>query len=206
MNQKYIVKCKKEKEVWRDIPGYEGLYKISDLSTIKSLDRITIKSNGVTQKNKGIILNQYNTKNMPYYVVSLSKNGKVKPFDVHKLMAISFMNHPLKGSKKVIDHINKNKLDNRLVNLQIITNRQNTVKGLICENNKVDSVGVKMVGRKFISSIRPTGQRQIRLGSFSTEKDASNTYQIALRKILSNEDFCIKSEMTNKEWVEYLLK
>ena len=68
-------------EVWKAISGYEGLYEVSDLGNIRSLDRvIKSKHNGTTVK-KGRILTPFYEERKGYYQVKLSKNGKNTPKD-----------------------------------------------------------------------------------------------------------------------------
>ena len=102
------------KEIWKSIPGYEGLYEVSNLGNVKSLIR-----------NR--ILNP--SKECGYLKTTLSNKTK-KKFAVHQLVAMAFLNHIPCGHKLVIDHKNENKLDNRSVNLQIVTNKQNIVKSI----------------------------------------------------------------------------
>lgn len=107
-------------EIWKDIPGYEEYYQVSNLGRVKSfkLKKITI-------------LKQYkNTNN--YLVVTLhnkKKHFNPKKISVHLLVAMAFLNHkPNKTNEIVVDHINNIRFDNRLENLQLITNRENNSK------------------------------------------------------------------------------
>lgn len=103
-------------EFFIDIKSYEGHYKISNMGNILSL-----KNN--TSKIIKPIIDAYG-----YYFVNLSKNGIVQVLKVHQLMAINFLNHKPGGYKIIVDHINNNSLDNRLENLQVITQRKNASK------------------------------------------------------------------------------
>lgn len=109
------------KEKWIDIPGYDGIYQISDLGNVKSL-----------KYNKEIILKPAISGG--YYNVVLSKNNIKKTFKIHQLMAIAFFNHTL-GHKLVIDHKDSNKLNNNINNLSIISHRDNSRK----EKNRIKS-------------------------------------------------------------------
>lgn len=105
-----------EKEIWKDIPNYEGLYQVSDLGRVKSLFY-----------NKEKILKPAISTNL-YLFVNLYKEKKVKQFRVHQLVAMSFLNHTICSLKLVVDHKDNNKQNNTYSNLQIVSNRYNSIK------------------------------------------------------------------------------
>lgn len=106
-------------EKWKPVLGYEGLYEVSDLGRVRSF----------WYSRTGKVLSP-GLKNNGYYSVTLSKEGKKKTFSVHGLVYTSF-NGPLPDGM-TIDHINGDKRDNRLENLQLLTRGDNARKG----NNK----------------------------------------------------------------------
>ena len=105
-------------EIWKDIKGYEGLYQISNLGNIRSLD-IMINCKGAknidSHLRKGRLLKQ-TIGTTGYYNVNLSKNGKTKYFRVHKLVADAFILN--KNNYNCINHIDGNKLNNNINNLE----------------------------------------------------------------------------------------
>lgn len=101
-------------EIWKDIKGYEGLYQVSNLGNVKSL------CNNKTRKEK--ILKPKQRKG--YLYVGLCKNGKVKQYLVHRLVAEHFIPNP--NNLPQIDHINTNKTDNRVENLRWVTQKENS--------------------------------------------------------------------------------
>ena len=111
-----------EKETWKDIPGYENKYQVSDLGRVKGLDRVVKTKNGRTQYKKGTILkNKMGTNG--YYYVCLYKNNKQKTFMIHSLVALNFIgDRPYKND---ICHINWNRLDNKVTNLKYDTRTEN---------------------------------------------------------------------------------
>lgn len=152
-------------EEWKDIPGYEGHYKVSSLGQIKSL-----------KLNRERILLP-NISGKGYYYISLCKDGKVKVLTIHSLVAIAFMGHTPDGTNKItIDHIDNNKLNNSLSNLKLISNRENSCKdkpGMTGAHRNISS------SRKFKSSIQIDGVK-LHLGYFDTEEEASAAYHKAL--------------------------
>lgn len=81
------------KEIWKDIPGYENLYQVSNSGRIKSIGHYTRNNiNGGTRLTKGIVLSPYIMPN-GYYQVQLSKKGKKEKHYVHRLVALAFLNN-----------------------------------------------------------------------------------------------------------------
>lgn len=109
------------KEIWKDIKGYEGLYQISSSGNVKSLDRYIINKNG----DKQFFPEKYLTQgfNNGYLKVTLSKNNKQKTFRVHILVAKAFIPNP--ENKSEINHIDGNKSNNRIDNLEWNTRSEN---------------------------------------------------------------------------------
>lgn len=102
-------------EQWRDIPGYEGLYQISDLGSVKSLP-----APGKGRKNTGRILKPAHVAG--YFYVNLCKNGS-KRFSIHALVALVFIGE--RPQDYDVNHKNGDKTDNRLINLEYVTRSDN---------------------------------------------------------------------------------
>lgn len=119
-------------EEWRDIEGYKGLYKISNLGNIISF----------YGKYKKQLKKHYNKSG--YQIAILIKDGKYKTHYVHRLVAQAFI--PNTENKPCIDHINTDRTDNRVENLRWVTQKENcnnpkTITAYSCNNNMLGKVG-----------------------------------------------------------------
>ncbi len=121
-------------EIWKNVIGYEQLYEVSNLGRVKGLSRIILKGGKNKFLKKELILKPSVTSK--YLGVSLVKNKIKKTKRIHQLVAESFLNHKCNKHIYIIDHINENKLDNKLENLQILTNKENLIKSIIIKKNK----------------------------------------------------------------------
>src|SRR5690606_19864149 len=110
-------------ELWKWIPNYEGIYKASNLGRIKSVERKVRNTNGYRIVRERIMKQTLSTNR--YLSVSLWRENKQVSRTVHSLIVETFLDHTCTTGKIVIDHIDNNPLNNRLDNLQIITNREN---------------------------------------------------------------------------------
>ena len=109
------------REIWKDVKDYEGLYQVSNLGRVRSITRY-VKHVGGKRVVKGRILKR-TLSNVGYYVVNLWKNNKREQMLVHRLVAETFLsnfeNHPY------INHIDGNKLNNNVNNLEWCTPAEN---------------------------------------------------------------------------------
>jgi len=104
-------------EIWKDIVGYEGLYQVSNLGRVKSLER-TINHKtcyGGLYHVKGRILKSKLEKD-GYYRIGLSKNKIKKYYRINRLVAETFIPNP--NNYPVVNHKDENKLNNRVDNLE----------------------------------------------------------------------------------------
>lgn len=104
-----------------DIRNYEGYYQIDENGVVRSVDRFVNGVNGSKRLFKGRVLKPNISPN-GYYYVQLSKDGITKTCYIHQLVAETFLERPEGYSE--IDHINGNKLDNRLANLRFVSSRK----------------------------------------------------------------------------------
>lgn len=164
-------------EIYKDILGYEGHYQISNFGNVKSfkMNRERFLSTSID-----------NTKG--YYRICLYKKKKRKSYYIHQLVAIAFLNHIPNGNEQVVDHINNDRTNNMLSNLQIISNRENLSKDKWRHNPSSHYTGVSfhLIKKKWESRIAAHGTSH-HLGSFKTETTAGLEYNKALEHL--NEHF-----------------
>ena len=168
-----------QEEIWKDVPGYEGLYQVSNIGNVRSLDRVTQSADGKYYFRKGRIL-KLNKGTHGYLTCNLSANGIYKPHPVHQLVAMAFLNHMPNGYNLVIDHINNVKADNRPENLQLVTNRYNSTK-TSRGTSKYPGVCWRSQNKKWVSKIKINGKDK-HLGYFTDEAEAGLAYQKALKE------------------------
>lgn len=159
-------------EIWKPIPNYEGLYEVSNLGNVKSL-----------KFNKERILS-FDVDVHGYLNVGLYKHGVKKTKKSHHLVAEAFLNHKPDGTHKlVVDHINDIKTDNKVENLQIVTQRENSHKTQGNYSSKYKGVCWNKTINKWVSHIYLNGKLKC-LGRFKSELEASVAYQNKLKEIL----------------------
>lgn len=104
-------------EVWRPVKGYEGLYEVSNLGNLRSLDRHLMNGNRYCLL-KGKPKKVFHDSN-GYLRTTLYKNSQEKKYSVHRLVAEAFIPNP--SNLPCIDHINTVKDDNKVENLRWCT-------------------------------------------------------------------------------------
>ena len=108
-----------EKEVWKDVPGYEGYYQVSSFGRVRSLERYVNFYRGKRIVRERILkeyLNGYG-----YYSVCLFKKGKGSTIETHRLVIKAFVNKNIRNQcGLVVNHIDFNRTNNKLNNLVII--------------------------------------------------------------------------------------
>ena len=122
-------------EMWKDIEGYEGIYQVSNLGRVKSLSR-----NTKNQYRNSEIVKSKEIRN-GYYSVTLFKNEKGKHFTIHRLVAKAFIPNPY--NKPQINHIDGNKLNNNVSNLEWCTQQENTIHAY--KNNLINPYTTKVI-------------------------------------------------------------
>ena len=117
-----------EVEIWKDISGYEGMYQVSNLGRVKSF-----------KQGKERILKPGSCRG--YLLVGLSKNGKMKTYTVHRLIAQAFIPNP--NNLPELNHIDEDKTNNKLENLEWCNRKYNNNYG-----TRIQRVAEKMTNGK----------------------------------------------------------
>ena len=76
-------------QIWKTIQGFEGLYEVSNLGAVKSLEKMWVVNKAIRNKPETIM--KQSTDSNGYFQVELSKNGKAKKYLVHRLIAKAFI-------------------------------------------------------------------------------------------------------------------
>jgi len=157
------------KEVFTDIPDYEGLYQLSNLDRVSSL------------KFESTTILKENIDNRGYINYCLWKGGKSKTLRLHVLKMMVYKGFEPCGHKLVVDHIDNDKANNDLSNLQIITHRKNLTKDKKSTSNYA-GVSWNKQCKRWVSQIRINSVVTY-LGVYTDEYPAHLAYEKALKEI-----------------------
>ena len=157
-------------ENFKAIPEYEN-YEVSDLGNVRNV-------------KTGQILKPQQVPKGYLQVYLNNKDKKRKPFRIHKLVAMAFLGHIPCGMQITVDHVNGCRTDNRLENLEIVSMRENNIRGKARLNNTSQFPGV--CWSKHHNNWRSMimiGNKKKHLGIFTSELEAAQAYQTALQQI-----------------------
>ena len=158
-----------EEEIWKPIPYYED-YEASNLGNVRSI-----------KFGRKVVLKPNKCRN-GYFRVSIYVRGVCKrTIQVHQLIAMAFLNHNKLDRNKVVNHIDFNKTNNNINNLEIVSIRENSNKKHLKSSSKY--VGVCITKDNKWRSYIFIKRKQIRLGIFDNEELAAEIYLKALNNI-----------------------
>lgn len=113
-------------EIWKDIDGYIGIYQVSNMGNVRSLQREEFKCAQGYRVRKGVEL-KLSQDQKGYLKVNLCKNGKGRSRRVHRLVAEAFIDNPMHLPE--INHIDEDKKNNVVSNLEWCTSSYNKMYG-----------------------------------------------------------------------------
>lgn len=113
-------------EEWREIPGYEGAYEVSNLGRVRSVDRRIPSKNGSFAHRHGREITVYSLRK-GYFGVRLSNGHTAKNCSVHRLVANAFLPNP--DNLPCVNHKDNDPSNNRVDNLEWCTYKYNNIYG-----------------------------------------------------------------------------
>lgn len=170
------------KEEWRDVVGYEGMYIVSNLGNVMSIPR-TVNGHYCRYTVPGYMLTKHVDKK-GYLRVDLSKNNQGSSIKVHRLVAMAFI--PNESNKPQINHIDGNKKNNHVDNLEWCTNGENQIHayahGL---NHHAETSGRKKVEVQMIDPL--TGKIVDEFRSYAEAEKTTGICSQNIRKVILGE-------------------
>lgn len=167
-----------ESEIWKEVKGFEGIYEVSNAGKVRCIERTVIRRNGRPLRIKGgemyIGEDRYG-----YQIVNFNVNKKRYVKKVHRLVYESHIGYV--NPYMVIDHIDNNRKNNNVNNLQQITGRINTSKDRVKILNLPTGVFKNSSGTGYKAIIQIDNKTNY-IGTYKTIKEADEAYKSVLSK------------------------
>jgi len=165
-------------EIWKPVKGYESYYEVSNEGNIRTIERIIkLPTHQYLKKQK--LLTQFKDNRGYFHVKLYNGNGKCKSLTTHRIVALTFLNNP----KELIEvnHIDHNKHNNCLSNLEWITRSDNIKHSYICRDPKTykgsGNKNSKLIEEEVINI------RKEYKNTKTTYKQLSNKYNVGITLI-----------------------
>jgi hypothetical protein len=172
-------------EQWVPAKGFEKVYRVSNFGRVKSIDRWVYKAiAGKEVLMKGKLLSQCVDANGYYSVTFYNTELKIKrPKEIHTVVYFSFHSKAVKKKGFEVDHIDNNKLNNNVSNLQYIPCRRNSTKRSLNHPKTSQYSGVHWDKRGYWNAQIKINSKSKSLGSFDDELDAHLAYLNAVKQL-----------------------
>lgn len=164
------------KEIWKDIAGYEGLYQVSNTGKVKSLKRKVYAGKEKMRWQYERILSENKTNGNGYKIVTLNKNSKGQNKYVHRLVAETFLKN--ENNYKYINHKDENKFNNCVDNLEFCTAQYNSTY-----NNLHIRNGLKNRNNKYSKKILQLNDNDEIINIFPSISEASRQLNVSCQAI-----------------------
>lgn len=158
-------------EIWKDIKDYEGLYQVSNLGRIKSLERKVKNTKSSYRIIKEKILSCGKSSNGYCYIILCKKQNR-KPFRIHRLVAEAFIPNP--NNYLEVNHKDENKLNNKADNLEWCNHKYNINYGNLIKKN----------AKKHKKKVMQYTKNNVFIKEYSSLKEASNKIGINSSSII----------------------
>lgn len=132
--------------IWKDIPGYEGYYEVSNNGNVRSVNRWSVNSLGYWRHLKGAMKAKMKTR-CGYLKVILCKDGKDKTIMVHQAVAMAFLGYMGGSKKSTVNHIDGDKTNNQVDNLEVVSmteNRRHAIRMGLWNQRGVNAIKAKL--------------------------------------------------------------
>lgn len=177
-----------KKEIWKPVLNYEGLYEISNLGRLKSLDRRAKKKDGSLGFKPEKIFKRTIIKNKNYRQYNLTKNKKANLHYAHRLVATAFIPNP--ENKPQVNHLDGIKDNNKVENLEWCTCSENIKHShrLGLSSNKGKSLGKSNLSPHIVAEIKFLLRKGVSVRELSEKFNTSksNIYSIKAGRVWSN--------------------
>ena len=172
-----------EKEIWKDIEGFEGMYQVSNMNRVKSLERTVRNGRGYRTVPERILKPEKNR--YGYLQVNLWKDGKMKMYLVHRLVASAFLENPMGYTE--INHKDEDKTNNVVSNLEWCSRSYNNTY-----NDRAKKAG-KKVAEKLSKPVIAIDKRTGLILEFVSSREAEREIGINQGNIVS----CCKGKLNS---------
>lgn len=174
-----------EKEIWKDVKGYEEYYEINQYGVVKSKDRTINRFYGQITVTGKIMKQKLNHNG--YSTIQLTKNGKQKRYMVHRLVAIAFIPNP--NNLPFINHKDEVRTNNCVSNLEWCTAAYNATYGTCIEKRRITQ---QRTNKNMKPVIGFDGEKQFEFISIHSAARALSLHVSNIQQAIKNSTKCGK--------------